>query len=116
MDSILDSIKKLLGLTPEYTAFDDDIIIHINTAFGILNQLGIGPKEGFMIENQQAEWEEYITSCNLLMIRSYIYLKVRTLFDPPSSSVLMESINRQLSELEWRIQLEGDTMNSSTDG
>lgn len=108
MDSILDSIKKLLGLTPEYTAFDDDIIIHINTAFGILNQLGVGPAEGFMIENHQAEWEEYITSCNLLMIRSYIYLKVRTLFDPPSSSVLMESINRQLSELEWRIQLEVD--------
>ena len=108
MDSILDSIKKLLGIQPEYINFDEDIIIHINTAFAALNQLGVGPKDGFMIEDNSMQWTDYITSCNLTMVRSYIYLKVRLLFDPPTSSVLMDSMNRSIAELEWRIFLEGD--------
>lgn len=108
MESILISIKKLLGLMPEYTYFDDDIIVHINTAFAALNQLGVGPAEGFMIVDENSEWRDVTTEKNLSMIKSYIYLKVRTLFDPPTSSVLMESINRNISELEWRIFLEGD--------
>lgn len=107
-ESILLSIKKLLGIMPDYTQFDDDIIIHINTAFATLNQLGVGPSEGFMIEDRFAEWQEYTTSKNLTMIKTYIYLKVRLLFDPPTSSVLVESINRSIAELEWRIFLEGD--------
>lgn len=107
-ESILLSIKKLLGIMPDYTQFDDDIIIHINTAFATLNQLGVGPSEGFMIEDKFAEWQEYTTSKNLTMIKTYIYLKVRLLFDPPTSSVLVESINRSIAELEWRIFLEGD--------
>ena len=107
-ESILLSIKKLLGIMPDYTQFDDDIIIHINTAFATLNQLGVGPSEGFMIEDRFAEWQDYTTSKNLTMIRTYIYLKVRLLFDPPTSSALIESINRTISELEWRIFLEGD--------
>ena len=107
-ESILLSIKKLLGIMPNYTQFDDDIIIHINTAFATLNQLGVGPSEGFMIEDKFAEWQDYTTSKNLTMIRTYIYLKVRLLFDPPTSTALIESINRTISELEWRIFLEGD--------
>lgn len=112
-ESILLSIKKLLGIMPDYTQFDDDIIIHINTAFATLNQLGVGPSEGFMIEDRFAEWQEYTTSKNLTMIKTYIYLKVRLLFDPPTSTALIESINRTISELEWRIFLEGDPKSES---
>lgn len=108
MESILISIKKLLGIMPEYTNFDGDIIVHINTAFAMLNQLGVGPKEGFMIVDENSEWGEYTNQTNLNMVKTYIYLKVRLLFDPPTSTALIESINRTLSEIEWRIFLEGD--------
>ena len=108
MESILTSIKKLLGIQAEYTAFDQDLIIHINTAFDVLNQLNIGPPYGFVIEDATARWDEYITSCNLTMVRSYIYMKVRLMFDPPTSGVLVESMNSMISELEWRLFLEGD--------
>ena len=108
MESILTSIKKLLGIMPDYTNFDDDIIIHINTAFAMLNQLGVGPEGGFMIVDANSRWEDYTTEKNLNMVKTYIYLKVRLLFDPPTSSALIESINRTLSEIEWRIFLEGD--------
>ena len=93
---------------PDYTNFDDDIIIHINTAFAMLNQLGVGPKGGFMIVDENSGWEDYTTEKNLNMVKTYIYLKVRLLFDPPTSTALIESINRTLSEIEWRIFLEGD--------
>ena len=108
MESILTSIKKLLGIMSDYTNFDDDIIIHINTAFAMLNQLGVGPEGGFMIVDANSRWEDYTTEKNLNMVKTYIYLKVRLLFDPPTSSALIESINRTLSEIEWRIYLEGD--------
>lgn len=108
MESILTSIKKLLGIQAEYTAFDQDLIIHINTAFAVLNQLNIGPPHGFVIEDNSATWDEYITACNLTMVRSYIYMKVRLMFDPPTSSVLVDSMNSMISELEWRLFLEGD--------
>ena len=108
MESILTSIKKLLGIQAEYTVFDQDLIIHINTAFAVLNQLNIGPPHGFVIEDDTATWDEYITSCNLTMVRSYIYMKVRLMFDPPTSGVLVESMNSMISELEWRLFLEGD--------
>ena len=108
MESILTSIKKLLGIQAEYTAFDQDLIIHINTAFAVLNQLNIGPTYGFAIEDDATTWDEYITSCNLTMVRSYIYMKVRLMFDPPTSGILVESMNSMISELEWRLFLEGD--------
>lgn len=108
MESILTSIKKLLGIHEEYTNFDEDIIIHINTAFATLNQLGVGPSEGFMIEDAAAEWLEYIDECNLTMVKTYIYLKVKMVFDPPTSSAVIESIKRTIDELEWRIYLIGD--------
>lgn len=113
MDSILTSIKKLLGIHEEYTNFDEDIIVHINTAFATLNQLGVGPSDGFMIEDATAEWTDYITECNLTMVKTYIHLKVRLVFDPPTSSAVIESIERTIDELEWRIYLIGD---KSSDG
>lgn len=108
MESILNTTKKLLGIPEQYTNFDTDIIVHINTAFATLNQLGVGPEYGFLIEDDGAVWTDYITSTNLTMVQTYIYLKVRLSFDPPTSSALMESINRTIAELEWRLFLEGD--------
>ena len=109
MDSILDSIKKLLGIQPEYRAFDEDLIIHINTVFAILNQIGIGPREGFFIVDESTNWDEYMSDINQASVRTYVYLKVRLLFDPPGSGILVDSINRMISELEWRLYLEGDS-------
>ena len=118
METILNTIKKLLGIQQEYEYFDEDIMIHIKTAFASLNQLGVGPAEGFYMDDKTALWDDYITSINMQMIKSYIYLKVRILFDPPTSSVLMDSMNRSIAELEWRLYLEGDRKaeDSSTSG
>lgn len=107
MDSILTSIKKLLGIQEEYTVFDVDIIMHINTAFAILNQLGVGPEEGFMIESADEVWDEYIEDYNYSMVKSFIYITVRLAFDPPSSTALIDSMKRTLDELTWRLELEG---------
>lgn len=114
MDSILTSIKKLLGIAEEYEHFDSDLIMHINSVFMVLNQLGVGPAEGFLITDKTETWEDF-TQNNLMIqsVKSYVYLKVRLLFDPPSSSAVMESINRQISELEWRLNLSVDTRGNS---
>ena len=108
MESILDSIKKLLGIQPEYRAFDEDLIVHINTVFIILNQLNIGPEEGFMIVDGSESWDDFVKGINETMVKTYIYLKVRLMFDPPTSGVLIDSMNSMISELEWRLFLEGD--------
>lgn len=106
MESILTSTKKLLGITEEYTHFDNDIITHINTVFLTLNQIGVGPEEGFFIEDKTAEWVDFIEdSTQLQAVRSYVYLKVKLLFDPPLSSAVIESTNRMIAELEWRLRL-----------
>lgn len=106
MDSILTSIKKLLGISEEYTQFDDDIIMHINSVFLNLTQLGVGPEEGFFIEDDTADWEDFVdieSNMPLQAIKSYVYLKVKLLFDPPLSSSVIESTNRMIAELEWRL-------------
>ena len=109
MDSILTSIKKLLGITEEYEHFDADIIMHINTVFMILNQLGVGPANGFSIKDKSAVWSDYISDEeNLEAVKTYMHLKVKLLFDPPSSSVVMECTNRMISELEWRLSISAD--------
>ena len=113
MESILSTIKKLLGISETYTHFDQDIRIHIDTVFGALTQIGIGPKEGFYIEDASTVWYDYTDSTNLEMIKTYIYLKVRLMFDPPASSVLLESINNTIKELEFRLLLEGEKPNSN---
>lgn len=102
--SILTSIKKLLGVAEDYTEFDEDIMTHINSVFLNLTQLGVGPEEGFMIEDNAAEWEDFINnSVQLQAVKTYVYLKVKLLFDPPLSSSVTESINRMIAELEWRL-------------
>ena len=109
-DSILTSIKKLLGITEEYEHFDQDIIIHINSVFMILNQLGVGPSNGFSIKDKTAVWSDFISEgANLESVKSYIYLKVRLLFDPPTTSAVMESMNRMISELEFRLNVSAES-------
>ena len=106
MESILTSIKKLLGITEDYTHFDDDLIMHINSVFMILNQLGVGPEEGFIIEDDSTTWDEYISDpIKLQAVKSYIHLKVRLIFDPPASSAIMECYKQMISELEWRLNI-----------
>ena len=109
MNSILTSVKKAMGIAPEYTHFDPDIIMHINSVFLTLEQLGVGPKEGFAIEDEQDEWSDFIGDNKLLnAVKSWTYLKVRLLFDPPQSSAAVESINRMIKEFEWRINVTVD--------
>ena len=109
MDSILTSIKNLLGIIEECTDFDQIIIMHINSVFSILNQLGVGPTEGFSIEDDSAVWSDFIgNDPRLSDVKSFVYLKVRMLFDPPLSSAVAESMNRLASELEWRINVAVD--------
>lgn len=106
MDSILTSIKKLLGITEEYTHFDQDIIIHINSAFMILNQLGVGPDRVFYIKDDSEIWNDFVgINTDIEAVKTYVYLKVRLMFDPPSSSIVAESINKSISELEWRLNV-----------
>ena len=107
MESILTSIKKLLGISEENTDFDADIIMHINSVFTTLTQIGVGPSEGFYIEDKNSEWQEFIMDLNKLQaIKTYIYLKVRLLFDPSSlGSSTLAAYERQIQELEWRLNV-----------
>ena len=106
-ESILASIKKLIGISPDDDAFDSDIIMHINSVFMILNQLGIGPDEGFSIKDSTETWNDYLKEeTKIDSVKSYMYLKVRMLFDPPSSSSTMEAMNRLIGELEFRLNVE----------
>lgn len=109
MESILTSIKKLLGISEDYTQFDADIIMHINTVFLNLTQLGVGPETGFHITDKFDIWEDFIDdTVQLEAVKSYMYLKVKLLFDPPLSSAVIESTNRMISELEWRLNVAVD--------
>lgn len=109
MESILTSIKKLLGIAEEYTHFDADLIMHINSVLSILTQIGVGPAEGFSIKDESSVWEDFVPdNAKLEFVKSYVYMKVKLLFDPPISSAAIESINRLTSELEWRIQVAAD--------
>ena len=116
-ESILTSVKKLLGIAEDYTAFDTDLVLHINSVFLTLSQLGVGPEEGFAITSKYETWDDYMESGALLnAIKSYVYLKVRLLFDPPSSSSVSDSMRNMISELEWRINIEGEnSMEESND-
>lgn len=107
MDSILDSVKKLLGIQADYTVFDADLIIHINSVFVILQQLGVGPSTGYYIEDASDIWDSFITDVDMHLVKSYMYLKVRLMFDPPTSTALIESMERIVSELEWRLYVVG---------
>lgn len=105
-DSILDSIKKILGMPPEYDAFDTDLVIHINSVFGILAQLGVGPEGGFSISDSTTLWKSYLgDSKDLEMVKSYIALKVRLVFDPPTVGSVMDAMKEQIREFEWRLNV-----------
>ena len=108
-ESILTSIKKLLGITEDYTYFDTDIIIHINTVIMILNQMGVGATQ-FHITGKSETWSDFIGTENTIleMAKTYIYLKVRLIFDPPQGGGLMDAIENTISELEWRLNSEVD--------
>ena len=107
--SILDSIKKNLGIVPEYTAFDDQIILDINAAFSTLHQLGFGPDEGFEITGIDEFWSDIIEEPRFNFVKSYVCMKVRVMFDPPTSSFALDALNKQIAEYEWRIKSEIET-------
>lgn len=115
MESILTSIKKLLGIAEDYTQFDPDIIMHINTVFMTLTQLGVGPSEGFYIEDSSDEWLDFIPDLTKLQaVKTYIYLKVRLLFDPASlGSATLSAYERQIQELEWRLNVSAESKDTN---
>ena len=103
-NSILISTKKILGIAADYTEFDLDVITHINSVFNTLHDLGVGPVEGFAIEDAIAEWGDFLGGdVKLNRVRSYVYLRVRLLFDPPTTSFAIQALNEQAKEMEWRL-------------
>lgn len=110
MDSILNTIKKMLGIDSNYDAFDTDIIVHINSAIMILRQLGIGPPDGFIVSDESDSWSDLIGEGTMLYesIKTYIYLKVKSVFDPSTSSAANEASKEMIKELEWRLNSESD--------
>lgn len=105
MSSILDDVKHMLGILPSETAFDGDVLIHINSVFSILHNIGAGPSGGFQIINSSTSWEEYITDYRLNDVKSYMFLRVKLFFDPPQIGFVISSMDRQITELEYRINL-----------
>lgn len=116
-DSILTSIKKMLGIPEDHEQFDMDIIIHINSTLMVLTQIGVGSDSGFFINDKKATWSDFLdsnfgviswvgSSNNFAAVKSYVYLKVKMLFDPPQNSFTIESMNKQASEFEWRLMCE----------
>jgi len=104
VNSILLSVKKVLGLGGDNADFDTDVLIHLNSVLSIVQQLGVGPEDGYYVTSEDQTWEDYLGEGNphINMIKSYICAKVRLLFDPPVSSAVMESLNRTCTEFEWR--------------
>ena len=110
MESILTSIKKMLGITEEYEHFDSDLIIHINSVFMILTQLGVGPPSGFSIQDKSTTSKEFISDeTKLQLVKSYMHMKVRLIFDPPLSSAVIASMEKMIAEAEWRLNVAAET-------
>lgn len=113
--SILDGVKKMLAIDKDYDAFDDELIMHINSVLATLNQLGVGPEEGFHITGRDETWFSFMGHDDRLNdVRTYVYLRLRLIFDPPTSGFGVTSIKEQTKELEWRINVtrENGKMNS----
>ena len=109
-ESILTNVKEFLGVPDEYENYDQSIILSINSAFSILYQLGVGPDDGFKIDDKTAEWSDFIGDTNKLeTVKTYVYLKTKLIFDPPTSGPMIDAIKVQLSELEWRLNVAVDT-------
>lgn len=110
MDSILDSVKKVLGLDASYTAFDTDVIMHINSALSNLTQIGLGPEQGFMIMDATSTWAQFLgNDLRLNPARSLVFLRVKMLFDPPQTSYLVTAMEKQIQELEWRLSVQRES-------
>jgi hypothetical protein len=112
-DSILDTTKKLLGFESDYTAFDLDIITHINSVFSTLQSLGVGPSEGFMITDKEAIWDEFTGLDNLNSVKSYMFMRVRLMFDPPTTSFHLDSLKKMAEEIEWRLHVQAEEVNTT---
>ena len=122
-ESILKTIKQLIGCPDDFEQFDLDLIVHINSAFATLTHLGVGPKEGYRITGAGNAWSEFEDDAQKLsLIKDYVYIKTRLLFDPPTSGSLMDSLKEQLKEMEWRLYMlydpisEDDEKGKSDDG
>ena len=117
MESILTSIKKMLGIAEEYTHFDADIIMHINTVFMTLTQLGVGPSEGFFIEDNSTYWIDFIPDLNKLQaVKTYMFLRVKIVFDPGSvGSSTLAAYERQIQEYEWRLNVAAESVEQKTE-
>lgn len=114
-ESILSSTKAAMGIIPEYDAFDNQLIMLINSAFSTLSQLGIGSDDGFFIEDDTTTWEDYIGSKRILnFVIQYVHIYVRLSFDPPQNSFAVQSMKQQLDELTWRINVQAEKINSSS--
>lgn len=111
MESILTSIKKMLGITAAYDHYDADIIMHINDAFSVLNQLGVGPANGFFIEDDSAVWSDFTEDVNKIhTVKTYIFRKVKIVFDPASlGSATLAAYERQIQEQEWRLNVTAES-------
>lgn len=108
--SILDNVKELVGVMPSETGFDEEIISHINTVFSTLQQLGVGPVEGFEIDDNTTKWSAYLGTTKILsMVKSYMKLRVRLLFDPPSTAAAIASFEHQVREFEGRLNIAVET-------
>jgi len=106
-ESILTSTKKVLNLADDYTSFDSDITMHINSVFSTLNQLGVGPDEGFMIEDKVPTWDTFLEGDpRLNHVKTYVYLRVRMLFDPPTLGYVVDAMKEQIKEHEWRLNVQ----------
>ena len=117
MDSILTSVKKIIGISEEDESFDTDLIMHINSVLMILNQLGVGPEDGFSITDKSAVWTDVIGDNKFIeAVKTFVGLKVRLIFDPPTSSAVLDSINKTISELEWRINVMVENKANKTGG
>lgn len=115
-DTILLSVKKMLGLDKDYDVFDPELIIHINTVFGTLHQLGVGTEDQYRITGDTEVWSDFTTEGEQVdEIKTYVYLRVRLLFDPPSSSFVLSSFKEQLQELEWRLNVKADEIKGIED-
>lgn len=109
VQSILNSTKKALQLDPDYDAFDPDLVMHINGVFSTLSQLGVGPDAGFMITGDQETWDTFLgTNAQLNQAKTYVYLRVRLLFDPPQNAFLVNAMEKQIEQLEWRLNVQAE--------
>lgn len=111
MKSILLSVKKMIGMDADYNAFDIDLIIHINSVFTVLNQLGVGPKEEYSINGPEETWNDFWKGTDdppINLVKTYMYLKTKIIFDPPDSGVLNEALERRIAECEWRLNVQAE--------